>query len=169
MVGNYLTPRLVRTSLLSQKSPLWSIIAMEHPGGVQTWQVTFRFFQRWLENPLERVRWFSQQKTPFFWCFFHVFPHILWLSFPSRVGTSHRCLSWGPHRPHRCRRARQRSTSLSSAASWRSTTRKWRLAEAATEFGPFLGASFGAPRHQLRATIATFIQVHPKDILLPKI
>lgn len=82
MVGNYLTPRLVRTSLLSQKSPLWSIIAMEHPGGVQTWQVTFRFFQRWLENPLERVRWFSQQKTPFFWCFFHVFPIFYGCHFP---------------------------------------------------------------------------------------
>ena len=127
MVGNYLTPRLVRTSLLSQKSPTceaslpWSIQGVFKHGKLPS-----AFFSSMAGKSPRKSAMIFPAKNTFFLMVFPCLSHILWLSFPSRVGTSHRCLSWIPHR----RRARQRSTSLSSAASWRSTTRKWRLVAA---------------------------------------
>ena len=114
MVGNYLT----------ETSNLWSIIAIASRGCSRCASYPSRFFQR-LENPPEWVRWFSQQKTHFFPM---GFPVVFPIFYGCHFGTNPIVASHGVK--NRCRRARQRSTSLSSAASWRSTTRKWRLVAA---------------------------------------
>lgn len=53
---------------------LGNIIAIASRGCSRCASYPSRFCQTWLENPPEWVRWFSQQKTPFFLWFFHVFP-----------------------------------------------------------------------------------------------
>ena len=141
----------MRTSLLSQKSPTceaslpWSIQGVFKHGKLPS-----VFFSSTAGKSPRKSAMIFPAKNTFFLIVFPCLSHILWLSFPSRVGTSHRCLSWGfciflqesaatKHITVVCSVLEIYNEKVKAGGGW------WRLAE----FGPLLGASFGAPRHQL--------------------
>jgi len=142
---------------------------MEHPGGVQTWQVTAAvFFSSAEKSPRKSAMIFPAKKHLFSYGFSMFVPYFMAVISQSRwnipplplMGFLHISPGERGNEAHHCRLQRPGDLQRESEGWWRLVAAGGGWQSLDLCWGPVLG-------HQdisYQATIATFIQVHPKDI-----